>query len=130
MPAAGEGAATDGSWVAPTCAVVERFYGGDLPILDLLTAASPPLDDPSFEAQVADHLRRTPDLVEAWQTYSYDQRATPNPWFEDVRVGFFDVSRGDVRVHPDRASACADFIHRLSAWVLQGRRINGSEDRV
>jgi hypothetical protein len=32
-------------------------------------------------------------------------------------VGWFDGVRRNVRLHPDRGTAAADFIRRLAAWL-------------
>jgi hypothetical protein len=34
-------------------------------------------------------------------------------------AGWFDGARRNVKVHPDTASAAAEFIHRLAAWLAR-----------
>jgi hypothetical protein len=90
-------------------------------ILATLSAIAPDLDAPDFEERVAAQLRIAPDVVDRWQMYSEDQRASPNPYLDGLEVGFYDAGYRNVRVHSDRADAGADFIHRLTLWVLARR---------
>ncbi|HEY7325759.1 MAG TPA: hypothetical protein VH520_13135 [Streptosporangiaceae bacterium] len=36
---------------------------------------------------------------------------------EETVTGWFDAARRYTWVHPDRAAAVADFIHRIAAWL-------------
>lgn len=76
-------------------------------------------DDPSFERSVAQVLRGSPELIARWATWSGDQRWTPSAYLEGNEAGWFDGVRRNVKVHPDAASAAADFIHRLAAWLAR-----------
>jgi hypothetical protein len=114
---------TDDTYVWRICAAVQQFE--QLSVRDMLSASAPDLTDPAFEIRVAEHLRQHPELIEAWQTFSYDQRGTPSPCFDGLETAFYDEGPRNVRVHPDRGAACADFIHRLSAWVLERRIVGG-----
>jgi hypothetical protein len=76
-------------------------------------------DDPSFERSVAQALQSSPELVALWATWSGDQRWTPSPYLEGNEVGWYDGARRNLKVHPDTASAAADFIHRLAAWLAR-----------
>jgi hypothetical protein len=76
-------------------------------------------DDPSFERSVAQVLHGSPELVALWATWSGDQRWTPSAYLEGSEVGWYDGARRNMRVHPDAASAAADFIHRLAAWLAR-----------
>lgn len=76
-------------------------------------------DDPSFERNVAQVLESSPELVAMWATWSGDQRWTPAVYLEGNEVGWYDGARRNVKVHPDTASAAADFIHRLAAWLAR-----------
>ena len=76
-------------------------------------------DDPSFERSVAEVLRSSSELVALWATWSSDQRWTPSAYMEGNEVGWFDGARRNVKEHPDTASAAADFIHRLAAWLAR-----------
>jgi hypothetical protein len=76
-------------------------------------------DDPSFERSVAQVLRGSPELVALWATWSGDQRWTPSAYLDGNEVGWYDGARRNLRVHPDGASAAADFIHRLAAWLAR-----------
>jgi hypothetical protein len=88
-------------------------------IASLLAAAEPDLRAPDFDLLVGTYLRQRPALVGLWETYGADQRGWPNPYLDGSEVGFFDGARRNIRHHDDRAEACADFIHRLAAWVLE-----------
>jgi hypothetical protein len=76
-------------------------------------------DDPSFERSVAQVLQGSPQLVALWATWSGDQRWTPCAYLEGNEVGWYDGARRNLKVHPDTASAAADFIHRLAAWLAR-----------
>lgn len=83
----------------------------------LLQRADRHFSDPGFEDAVAVSLREKPTLIELWQTWSADQRWTPSAYVEETAIGWFDGARRYARVHPDRAAAVADFIHRMAAWL-------------
>jgi hypothetical protein len=55
--------------------------------------------------------------MERWESWSVDQRSTPSAYLDGTVVGWYDSVRRNVRVHPDRAAAVADFIHRLAALL-------------
>jgi hypothetical protein len=76
-------------------------------------------DDPSFERSVAQVLQGSPELVALWATWSGDQRWTPSAYLKGNEVGWFDGACRKVKVHPDTASAAADFIHRLATWLAR-----------
>jgi|SRR5262245_6145042 len=84
-------------------------------------------NDDVFELALAQGLREDSALVDLWETWSADQRWTPSAYFEGTEVGWFDGARRFVRVHVDRASAAADFVHRLAVWLAR-REILGSAD--
>jgi len=86
-----------------------------------LAAAAAEFARPGFEQALATHLRANPELVEAWATWSADQRWSPSAYVEGTEVGWYDGGRHDVRRHPDRAAAAADFIHRTSVWLAYER---------
>ena len=90
-------------------------------MLATLAEIAPDLDAPDFEERIAEQLRAMPDVVDRWQMYSEDQRASPNPYLNGLEVGFYDAGHRNVRVHADRADAGADLIHRLTLWVLARR---------
>ncbi|GAA1848167.1 hypothetical protein GCM10009687_12790 [Asanoa iriomotensis] len=73
--------------------------------------------DPGFEDTLAQRLRENPALIELWETWSADQRWTPSAYLEGTEVGWFDGARRNVRIHPDRGAAAADFIRRMAAWL-------------
>jgi len=81
--------------------------------------------DGAFEFALAHVLRADSALVDLWATWSVDQRSTPSAHLEGTEVGWFDGACRYVRVHPDQASAAADFVHRLAAWLAR-REIVGS----
>ena len=83
----------------------------------LLQLADRHFCDAGFEDVLADSLRDNVTLIERWMTWSADQRWTPSAYVEETVAGWFDGARQHVRVHPDRAAAVADFIHRMAAWL-------------
>lgn len=83
----------------------------------LVQLADRHFSDPGFEDALADSLRNNAPLIERWETWSADQRWTPSAYVEETVAGWFDGRRQHVRVHPDRAAAVADFIHRTAAWL-------------
>jgi hypothetical protein len=88
----------------------------------LFEEARPDLSDRRvFEALLTARLAGDPDLIEAWQGYSWDKRSSPSPYLDGLEVGFFDHDRRDVVRHSDRAMACADFVFREASWVLLHR---------
>jgi hypothetical protein len=66
-------------------------------------------------------LRDRPDLVEAWQLYSWDKRWSPSPYWEAAKleVGLYDSGYRDVETCSDAATACAAFIAREIAWLRE-----------
>ncbi len=80
--------------------------------------------DGAVELALMQTLRDDSALVDLWETWSADQRWTPSAYMEGTEVGWFDGARRFVTVHPDRASAAADFVHRLAA-LLARREILG-----
>ena len=93
----------------------------------LLTSANDEFRDPAFEASLAGYLRAEPQLIDAWGTWSADQRWTPSAYFDGTETGWYDSGYEHVRHHRDRADAAADFIHRLAAWLAE-RRVIGSDE--
>jgi hypothetical protein len=89
--------------------------------VDLLRAADTEFEDAAFEAALATALRAEPRLIDLWDTWSGDQRWTPSAAVNGVRTAW--VTPGGAsehhRVHPDRAAAVADFIHRMAAWLAR-----------
>lgn len=76
-------------------------------------------DTSELLSQLRGRLRGDPDLIDAWQQYSWDKRGSPSPYLDRLEVGFYDAGYHDVRTHEDAVDACADFIHREALWVLQ-----------
>lgn len=66
-------------------------------------------------------LRDRADLVQAWQTYSWDKRWSPSPYWEAgaLEVGLYDSGYRDVEQGSDAATACAAFIAREVAWLRE-----------
>lgn len=64
-------------------------------------------------------LRDRPDLVQAWQMYSWDKRWSPSPYWEaeTLEVGLYDSGYRDAERRSDTATACAAFIAREVAWL-------------
>lgn len=106
------------------CDVADSYRSGKQSPRQTFLSAAPDLSDPpALTAQIRAHLATRPELIQSWQQYSRGLRGTPNHYMEGLEVGFYDAGRRDVVQHPDERSACADFICRTAAWVLEGRRL-------
>lgn len=97
------------------------LHRGEPAFVAKLRAAGAQFARPGFEQALARHLRANPGLVEAWESWSADQRWTPSAYVEGTEVGWYDAGRHHVRRHTDRAAAAADFIHRMSVWLAYER---------
>ena len=67
--------------------------------------------------RLADRLATDPDLVDAWLTWSEDNRSTPAWYIESLgkggfEVGYYDHGRTSQVVFDDRISACAEYVRR------------------
>jgi len=87
--------------------------------VQLLRQADGDFADACFEDLVADALRSEPRLVDAWSLWSADQRWSPSAYVEGSETGWFDDARVHVQVHADQASAVANFIRRMAAWMAR-----------
>jgi hypothetical protein len=106
------------------CEVVDEVHTTGLSIRQLFENAAPDISDVgNTEALVHDYILSKPELVQRWQQYSWDIRGTPNHYMDGVEVGFYDAGYRDVVRHSDVESACADFIVRTAAWILERRRL-------
>jgi len=117
LGAVGEGIVTSASEAAAhVAAIVRRRSEPDF--VPMLRQADQHFDgDGAFELTLAQTLRADSALVDLWETWSTDQRWTPSAYFEGTEVGWFDGARRHVQIHLDHASAAADFVHRLAAWL-------------
>ena len=110
-------------WLGSLCRLPLAFKAGSVPIRQLFGESAPDLsDEAEFVARVHDYMAVRPELVDAWQTYSYDKRSSPSPYLDGIEVGFFDGERRAIRLHHDAVHACADFIYREAMWVLERRQ--------
>jgi len=110
-------------WVEPLCRIAPDFRLGGLSIRELFERVAPDLtDEYRVRSLVRRHLAAHPALIEAWQTYSYDKRSSPSPYLDGKEVGYYDGRPEDVVLHDDEIAACADFICREAAWILERRR--------
>ncbi|GIF68734.1 hypothetical protein Ais01nite_67690 [Asanoa ishikariensis] len=100
---------------ARVASIVEHRSGSSFVLL--LQLADRHFADPGFEDVLGRYLRENQDLVERWDTWSGDQRWTPSVYIEGTEVGWYSGVRSNVRVHPDRGTAAADFISRLARWL-------------
>lgn len=71
----------------------------------------------SPDCSVSGSARGGPELVRLWELWSVDQRGTPSAYVDRNETGWYDAGRWNVHVHPDEASAVADFIRRMAAWL-------------
>jgi hypothetical protein len=93
-------------------------------LLNCIRDAEPDLSDVDrATGAIERHLRRNPELVDAWQRESDDTRGSPNHYVKGTEVGFYDAGFHDRTTHDNEVSACADFVYRKAAWVLGRQRI-------
>jgi hypothetical protein len=111
-----------GDWIDRLLVLPLDFKAGNRSIRQLFEEVKPPkLDRETFTGLIAERLRMRPELIDAWQTYSYDKRSSPCPYLDGLEVGFFDGERRDVSHHEDMAAACADYVVRETESVLRDR---------
>ena len=127
---AADGVQGSPAWLEPLLRIPLDHRTGTLSIRQLFERAGPAVDDSRFPSLVRSRLSNDPDLIDAWQAYSHDKRATPNPYLDGREVGFVEILDGrprstDIRRYDDLADACADFINREAVWVLEERRVAG-----
>jgi hypothetical protein len=106
-------------WVESLCRLPLRFRAGDVSIRELVVGSAPDLVDLQKATNlIRRRLAEEPQLVDEWQTYSYDKRSSSGPYLDGREVGYFDGVRRDVVTHDDQLDACADFIVREARSVL------------
>ena len=106
-------------WVERICTLVRGWPSADATIAGLFANAAPELADrAAFCRLVSARLRREPVLIDAWESFSADNRGTPCPYFRGMEVGIYDNGSRDVVQHSDRADACADYLFRRSMSVM------------
>jgi hypothetical protein len=69
-------------------------------------------------------------VVERWITWSEDQRWSPSAYVKGSETGWYDGGNRNVKQHPDKAAAVADFIHRMAAWLAIKRVLVRDEPPV
>jgi hypothetical protein len=90
-------------------AIAQSWKSSGRSIRESFEAAAPDLEDPdALRRTVLAALLAEPELVDAWQVYSYNTRSSPSPYLEGVEVSYFDSGRTSVVIHNNPASACAD----------------------
>lgn len=112
-------------WADGLTTIPLRWRGGSQSIHELFAETAPPeaTTDDQFKSAVAERLADGPELVDAWQTYSYDKRSSPSPYLDGLEVGHYDGGREDVVTHDSPTNACVDFVYREFEWVLHRRRV-------
>jgi len=112
-------------WADGLTTIPLRWRSGTQSIRDLFRESAPPetTSAEQFKASVAERLADRPDLVDAWQTYSYDKRSSPSPYLDGLEVGHFDDGPRDVAEHASPTDACVAFVYRETWWILHGRRV-------
>jgi hypothetical protein len=70
---------------------------------------------------IAAHLRGKPALIEEWEMWSDDQRASPSWAFGRTGDTFsvYSVPAGESMIFEDRCEACAEFIVRIVESVAR-----------
>jgi hypothetical protein len=80
---------------------------------DLFDLSSPALADRrATVGEMRRILTDQPELIDAWEGFSEDNRSTPAPYLRGNEVGDFDGSYSSLIVHEDRVGACIDYIFR------------------
>src|SRR5262245_20991350 len=126
--------ATRAGWIEEVCGIALAWRSSETSIRELFAPALPHIADrAAFLAAARGWLHKHPDAVDAWQGYCEDKRTGQSPYiyFDRVwKVGFYDSSVKDVAgrnqdeaQHADAVDACADFIYREAAWVLERARV-------
>jgi hypothetical protein len=112
-------------WAERLTTIALRWRTGSESIRDLFAASGVPedLSADEFRVAVADKLGRRPELVDAWQVYSYEKRGTPSHYLDGLQVGFWDGGQRDMTDHSTPTHACVDFLYRETHWVLHRRRV-------
>jgi hypothetical protein len=88
-------------------------------MLELMQEAAPDLSSTDEVMRlVRIRLAEEPDLVEVWQSYSYDKRTGGGPYLDDREVGTYKLGREQVVRYDDRIDACADYITREAVSML------------
>jgi len=106
-------------WVESLCRLPSRFQAGGVSIRELVELCAADLTGRHNATNlIRRRLAEEPQLVEDWQTYSYDKRSSPSPYLDGREVGYFDGTRREVVNYDERLDACADFIVREARWVL------------
>jgi hypothetical protein len=113
----GEGTANEGNAASPARVASIVEHRSEPAFVLLLQLADRHFADPGFQGALARSLCENQALIELWEAWSADQRWTPGVYVEGTEVGWFDGVRRNVRIHPDRGAAVADFIQRLAAWL-------------
>ena len=110
--------------VASLCYIAIEYGDTDLSLEALFRRVNPNLDDPSLVDSVRARLHDQPELIPAWQQYSYDKRATPSPFLDGTTTGLLAASDGKVayrqlQTFDTPLDACAHFIVNEARWVLR-----------
>ncbi len=112
------------AWVAALCDAPRRMRRENVSLRTCLIESKPDLsDDVRCTTAIERYLMSDPDCITAWQRESDDTRGSPNHYVNGRQVGFYDDGFHDQLIHDNEVSACADFIYRKTAWVLQRRRV-------
>jgi hypothetical protein len=84
---------SEAPWVEPLCSIASRWRQPGTTIRGFFSEAAPEIAGRSSCTRlVRARLDRDPELVEAWQNYSWDKRGSPSPYLYEGEVGYFDGS--------------------------------------
>lgn len=95
--------------------------GGRNPSEVFAAAGVNEVSDEDLVAAVRSALRDHPEVIQAWQGWSYDKRWSPSPYLDGLEVGHYDGGKHHVRRHATAVDACADFVLAEVRWVLDRR---------
>jgi hypothetical protein len=110
---ASQGSRTE--FVLVLCLLPVDYHEANLSPVDLLRAGRFASNEPATATEIEACLRSAPDLVDAWEQYSDDQRCSP-AWFVTQRPdGQFGIGRspsGEREWFADRVQAVSEFAAR------------------
>lgn len=98
--------------------------GGRPPAEVLLAAGVGSVGDDELARAVLSMLQHRPDMIAAWQGWSWDKRWTPSPYLDGLEVGHYDGGSTKVRLHTSPARASADFVVAEVRWLVERRVIS------
>ena len=114
-----EDVATVGAATSPARVASIVKYRSESAFVLLLQLADRHFADPGSDGALAQNLCENPALIEAWETWSVDQRWPPSAYLAGAEVGWFDGARRNRRSRRTRtlmAPPCVNSSRGLLAY--------------